>query len=298
MKDLISPPSPELSCEQIFALGGFAKALGQARNIPRSHLLAGNLQSKKKGHGLELHEIRPYAVSDEARHIDWRVTARTGEAHTRIYTEDSEHRTLVILSLSSDAYFGTQTTFISTRLAQLTALVSWRCYAKRESVGLALQAGDSIFTPSIKDWQQLGQQLANCTQVNQRNNCSDHLSLPNLTHLRGYSVVILSDQLSVSKNSQIAFAQLAQHNRVNWIAIDDPNTFQLPDGDYAFASRNRPKHIQVNKQQKQQAETQHLKQRQQLAEYLSGLGVMHLTFSVDDSPIAIARELLFRGIIH
>lgn len=298
MNELIRPPSPQLSCEQILALGGFAKALGQARNLPRSHLLAGNLHSKKKGHGLELHEIRPYAVSDEARHIDWRVTARTGEAHTRIYTEDSEHRSLVILSLSSEAYFGTQTTFISTRLAQLAALVSWRCHAQRETVGIALHAGELIFTPRISDWQQLGQQLANSTLITQREKCSDYLSLPNLKHLRGYSVVILSDQSSIATNSQVAFAQLTQHNRVNWIAIDDPNTFSLPDGDYVFAHPQGTKSVQVSQQQKHLAETQHIKQRQRLAEYLSGLGVMHLTFSVDDSPIAIARELLLRGVIH
>lgn len=298
MKDLISPLSPELSSEQILALGGFAKALGQARNIPRSHLLAGNLQSKKKGHGLELHEIRPYAVSDEARHIDWRVTARTGEAHTRIYTEDSEHRTLVILSLSADAYFGTQTTFISTRLTQLAALVSWRCYAQREHVGIAIQAGELSVTPTIKDWQQLGHQLAHSTQISQRDQCVDGLALPSLPHLRGYSVVILSDQHAVANNSQVAFAQLAQHNRVHWIAVDDPNTFSLPDGDYIFAHPHGSQSIQVSQQQKQLAEARHQRQRQQLAEYLSGLGIVHLTFSVDDSPIAIARELLVRGVIH
>ncbi|SBS30212.1 hypothetical protein MAQ5080_01603 [Marinomonas aquimarina] len=298
MNELIIPPSPELSSEQILALGGYAKALGQARNMPRSHLLAGNLQSKKKGHGLELHEIRPYAISDEARHIDWRVTARTGEAHTRIYTEDSEHRTLVVLSLSTDAYFGTQTTFISTRLAQLAALISWRCYAQREPVGLAVHAGTAQLTPIIRDWQQFGQQLAESTLIEQREQCSPVFSLPHLAHLRGYSVIVLSDQLSVADNSQAAFAQLAQHNRVHWLAVDDPNTFQLPDGEYLFAHRSGSKAIQVNTQQKQQAQSRHQQQRQRLDEYLSGLGILHLTFSVDDSPVAIARELLLRGVIH
>ena len=298
MYELINPPTPELSCEQILALGSFAKALGQARNIPRSLLLAGNLQSKKKGHGLELHEIRPYAVSDEARHIDWRVTARTGEAHTRIYTEDSEHRTLVILSLSPDAYFGTQTTFISTRLVQLAALISWRCRARREHVGLAIQSGETHFTANIQDWQKLSAQLSNSTLIHQREHCTESLSLVNVSRLRGYSVVILSDQLTIAAQSQVAFTQLAQHNRVHWIAIDDPNTFRLPDGDYVFAQPQGSKKIQIGKQQKQQAESRHLQKRQQLAEYLSGLGVLQMTFSVNDSPIAIARELLVRGVIH
>src|SRR5262249_58698254 len=46
-------------------------------------LLAGDHRATTIGDGSELARIRPYAVGDDVRKIDWNVTARTGEAHLR-----------------------------------------------------------------------------------------------------------------------------------------------------------------------------------------------------------------------
>lgn len=299
MDTLLSPTSPELSQHDILELAAIARALGKARSIRRSKPLSGNNVSKKKGHGLELHEVRPYDISDEARHMDWRVTARTGTAHTRVYTEDVEHRTLVLLSLSADSYFGTQTTFISTRLIQLAAIIAWRCYAHREVVGFASHIQKTFHvTPNIKDWRLFSEQLSQLTQITQRELQPASFELPNLSQFKGYSVFVLSDHLSMDETSQAHLQRLALHNRVQWISVEDPTTFLLPNGDYRFAKQSSRKILRISQAQRHAAQQDFLKLSQQHASLLIQLGIGHYSFDVNDSPLAIASELLSCGALH
>jgi uncharacterized protein (DUF58 family) len=50
--------------------------------------LAGNYDSALKGAGIEFEETRPYQTGDDARTIDWRVTARTGEPFVRRFRQE------------------------------------------------------------------------------------------------------------------------------------------------------------------------------------------------------------------
>ena len=61
-----------------------------ARNIPlitsnvKAQMSGGHL-SAFRGRGMEYHESRPYQSGDDIRAIDWRVTARSGRTHTKMY---------------------------------------------------------------------------------------------------------------------------------------------------------------------------------------------------------------------
>ncbi|MBW6452634.1 MAG: DUF58 domain-containing protein, partial [Methyloprofundus sp.] len=60
-------------------------------NLFRSHIRAqqsGGYVSRTKGRGMEFDEVRPYQPGDDIRSIDWRVTARTGKAHTKLFREE------------------------------------------------------------------------------------------------------------------------------------------------------------------------------------------------------------------
>lgn len=64
-------------------------------------LLDGNYDSIFRGKGVELDSLRPYAIGDNIRDIDWRSTARTGTVHTKLYTPLRDQRILVICDSSS-----------------------------------------------------------------------------------------------------------------------------------------------------------------------------------------------------
>ena len=55
------------------------------------------------GHGSQLHNIREYAPSDDARHIDWRSTARTGRLMVREFEREEQRRVDLVLDLAPGA---------------------------------------------------------------------------------------------------------------------------------------------------------------------------------------------------
>lgn len=60
-------------------------------------LISGNYFSSFRGHGLEFAEVRQYVPGDDIRKIDWRVTARTGIPHIKLFTEERERSVLIVM---------------------------------------------------------------------------------------------------------------------------------------------------------------------------------------------------------
>jgi uncharacterized protein (DUF58 family) len=70
-------------------------------------LLAGDYRSAVHGEGTELAQVRPYVPGDDVRHIDWAVTARTGEPHVRVHLAERVLVTWLVLDTSPSMHFGT-----------------------------------------------------------------------------------------------------------------------------------------------------------------------------------------------
>jgi uncharacterized protein (DUF58 family) len=70
-------------------------------------LLAGDYRSALLGDGTELAQIRAYQPGDDVRHIDWNVTARTGEPHVRVHQAERVLVTWLVLDASPSMRFGT-----------------------------------------------------------------------------------------------------------------------------------------------------------------------------------------------
>ncbi len=60
---------------------------------------SGNYLSRNKGRGMEFDEVRHYQTGDDIRAIDWRVTARTGKTHTKLFREEIERPVLIATDL-------------------------------------------------------------------------------------------------------------------------------------------------------------------------------------------------------
>ena len=96
---------------------------------------AGNYLSRSKGRGMEFDEVRHYQTGDDVRAIDWRVTARTGKTHTKLFREEIERPVLVATDLSQNMRFGSKLLFKSVQAAHLAALVAWHAKARGDRLG-------------------------------------------------------------------------------------------------------------------------------------------------------------------
>jgi uncharacterized protein (DUF58 family) len=68
--------------------------------------LAGGYRTAHRGTGTDLAGLREYAEGDDARHIDWNVTARLNEPQLRVFNEDRELTVWLVLDRSASMTVG------------------------------------------------------------------------------------------------------------------------------------------------------------------------------------------------
>ncbi|HUN28069.1 MAG TPA: DUF58 domain-containing protein [Steroidobacteraceae bacterium] len=129
------PDLPEL-----LALRATAKGLSlEARRAARSVALGAH-HSAQRGRGLEFQEVRQYVAGDDPRTIDWRVTARRGRPHTKVFREERERPVWLLVDLNPGLYFGTRRQLKSAVVVRAAALLAWVAALGGDRVG-AVVAG-------------------------------------------------------------------------------------------------------------------------------------------------------------
>lgn len=114
---------------------------------------SGNHLSKLRGRGMDFSEVRNYQAGDEIRHMEWRVTARTGRPHVKIYQEERERPVVILTDFSPSMIFGTRIAFKSVIAARLAALLAWTVVKQGDRVGGVFFSATehSEFTPRGRD---------------------------------------------------------------------------------------------------------------------------------------------------
>lgn len=102
---------------------------------PLSSVLSGRHASRMRGRGLDFDEIRKYLPGDDIRSIDWNVTARTGEAHTRVFTEERDRPAYLLVDQRVSMFWGTRRALKSVVAAEIAALAAWRVIGQGDRVG-------------------------------------------------------------------------------------------------------------------------------------------------------------------
>ncbi|WP_298622233.1 DUF58 domain-containing protein [uncultured Legionella sp.] len=98
-------------------------------------LRSGAHLSKLRGRGMDFAEVRNYQAGDEIRHMEWRVTARTGRPHVKIYQEERERPVVLLVDFNPSMVFGTRIAFKSVIAARLAALLAWTVIKQDDRVG-------------------------------------------------------------------------------------------------------------------------------------------------------------------
>lgn len=97
--------------------------------------LVGGHHSAFRGRGIDFDESRYYQPGDDIRHMDWRVTARTGVPHTKVFREERERPVFLIVDQSPHMRFGTRVAFKSVIAARTAALFGWAAVNGGDRIG-------------------------------------------------------------------------------------------------------------------------------------------------------------------
>ncbi|MCP5151255.1 MAG: DUF58 domain-containing protein [Chromatiales bacterium] len=130
----------QASREQLIALRHRASAIDLRTRRAAQGVVGGGRQSRLRGRGMEYTESRPYLPGDDIRNIDWRVTARTGRAHTKLFEEERERPVLLVVDLGGSMFFGTRRSFKSVLAVEVASLLAWAVLRVGDRIGAIVTA--------------------------------------------------------------------------------------------------------------------------------------------------------------
>lgn len=198
---------------------------------------AGGHLSRLKGRGIEFDESRPYQPGDDLRTMDWKVTARTGKPHTKVFREERDRPVILWLDLRRPMLFATKGVFKAVRAAQTAALVAWSAVANGDRLG------GLIF--SDREHVELRPRLGRRAALRMLRVICDTAfweppyaagitaqphSLERLTRVArpGSQIFLLSDFRSLDASFERHLRQLARHSDVSLVHFFDPVERSLP----------------------------------------------------------------------
>ena len=100
--------------------------------------LAGRYASVFKGRGMDFDRVRNYVPGDDVRTIDWNVTARTGDPHVKLFTEERELTIMLLIDVSASSDFGSVIDSKRELAAEAAGVLAASAIRNRDKVGLIL----------------------------------------------------------------------------------------------------------------------------------------------------------------
>ncbi len=258
--------------------------LGRIRAIS-----GGEYHSPFKGRGMEFDEVRAYMQGDDVRTLDWRVTARTGKPHTKLFREERERPVLLFVDMRSAMFFATQGAFKVVRAAQVGAMLGWSAVKQGERLGGILFNEQSHIELRPKRGKppllHLLQKLVNHQAWQKHDFPKDMQSTSQvLTQAMGRMrsvaqpgslIILISDFSGLNSQGEAQLSQLSRHNELILVDIHDmmekelppPGQYRLGDGENfmtLFTSGNKLRAVYRDRFIQQQQALQHLCRRNRM----------------------------------
>lgn len=203
--------------------------------------MAGPNRTRFRGRGIDFEEVRNYQPGDDIRTIDWRVTARSGKAHTKLFREERERPTLVVVDQRAAMFFGSQTCFKSVLAAHLAALIAWAGLANGDRVGglvfgikghqeIRPRRSRNAVLHLLNQIDAANHQLTPASITDSDASSFSEVCMELLRIARpGTAVFIISDFADFDEQSNKYLFSLSQHCDLNCLFTFDPLEQQLPD---------------------------------------------------------------------
>lgn len=128
-------PGVYVDLDDLLALEHRGRTVSFLPKQPVHSLLSGRFASRMRGRGLNFEEIRDYRPGDDVRSIDWKVTARLQKPHVRVFNEERDRQSLLVVDQRLSMFFGSKLAMKSVTAAQAAALAAWRILGVGDRVG-------------------------------------------------------------------------------------------------------------------------------------------------------------------
>lgn len=248
-----------------------------------------------KGRGMDFAESRPYQAGDDIRTIDWRVTARTGKVHTKLFQEERERPVMLWVDMRPSMYFATRQCFKSVLAAEIAALLVWKTLDNGDRIGGFVQSTERC--TELKPEHTRGaalhllRQIADTTQLQPSTQARLTLLDESWGRLRrvasaGTQVLIISDFRQSTPAALRQLALLSQHCQLGLIHIQDPFEAHMPEtiqGKLRLTNGAQSLWVSLQQRFRQRYAERSTLQVQQLQQFARRYRMNFLTLSTDMS---------------
>ena len=225
-----------LSLAELVQYKGLSKAISLSPEKSITARLTGGDRSILKGRGMEFDEARVYQAGDDIRSIDWRVTARTGKPHTKLYREERERPVFLFIDQSASMQFGTHLLFKSVQAAHIASLIGFSAVARGDKVGAVIfnQQEDIESKPRSQNKAILSilnslVTIQQSTQLPRKNPANTALQRLHYLVKPGSLVHLISDFAEFNSTHFDILGELSRHSELSANYIYDPLEVSLPD---------------------------------------------------------------------
>jgi uncharacterized protein (DUF58 family) len=192
--------------------------------------------SRLRGRGVDYAESRNYQPGDDIRQMDWRVTARTGRPHTKLFQEERERNVLLVVSHNPSMHFGTRVRFKSVQAARLAALIAWAATMNGDRIG-AIGYGPGLNAEvkpgggargalrvlrALREWDAIAAAGRTTVPLSQALQRAQRLARP------GSQILLLGDGFDYDSASESLLTMLARHCDVGAVLLSDALEHHAP----------------------------------------------------------------------
>jgi len=297
------PPEVYVSLRDLIGLQHEAHGFSFLPRYAIQSLLSGRHRSRLRGRGLDFDEVRQYVSGDDIRNIDWKVTARVGTTHTKVFTEERERPVLIVVDQSSSMFFGSRRYIKSVVAAHLAALGAWRTLEVSDRVG-GIVFGDRELdhvTPkrNRKSVQQLlslvtdkNQALGPGKEALQENMLERSIRLAEQTTNHDFLVVVISDFQQLNPNILKAMIRISVHNDVIAAQVSDPLEQELPGANLVLSDGIYQTALEYKSRSRDIFQEHRAEKQEQLAVQLHRYGIPLLSFNTGEPASTQLRNVM------
>jgi uncharacterized protein (DUF58 family) len=265
---------------------------------------AGQQSSRLYGRGMDYAESRVYQPGDDVRRLDWRLTARSGRLHTKLFQEERESRLMIVLDTHESMRFGTRARFKSVQAARAAAIAAWYAVRAGERVGLMeFGSGDRLLRPqsgprgalavcgALAEWD--GRVVRSHGEP-----LSDALKRAGRLMHGANRALLISDGLSCDELAQGRLLDLSRKAGVRVLVVADALELALPPpGRYPLEHEGQRREVVLLGDRQRREFQQWLGAGQaRLNELAQRIGMPHRTIDTTADPLDAMMALLAPGV--
>jgi len=265
-------PSIHVSVRDLVGERRHASQINLQRLVRARANSVGGQTSRFRGRGMDYQESRVYQPGDDIRNMDWRVTARAGRPHVKVYEEERERPVFFMVDFRPGMFFASRGALKSVVAARLAALLAWAAADAGDRIGaLIVGFGEKELRPVrgkrgvlalIRQLVLNSEPMQGMTGAVQPGRLSEALARMNRIVRPGSLVFIVSDFHDADDSTGKMMGRLAEHADVVVIRpVDALEKLAPPANSYVVTDGESLRTLDINGQKAARSYAEHFRQQ-------------------------------------